>query len=62
MNLKIRALLAQLKAMGPVDYALCDRDTLLELSNAAFEVAGDADSELEERVRPYVAREEFEVN
>lgn len=62
MNLKIKALLAQLESMGPLDYAMCDRATLLRLSDAAFDVSGEADSELGERVRPYVAREEFEIN
>lgn len=67
MNLKVRALLEQLRSMTPLDYAMCSRSELRELSELAFEVAGEADCELAFRLGHSnkggtTPREEFEVN
>lgn len=46
MNSKIRSLLELLRSVSPADLAMCSRGELVELSDATFDVGGEADCEL----------------
>lgn len=63
-NLKLRALLLQLQDINDADLLTLTRSELRELSDAAFDVLGSAEHELEERcgTRYDRPREEFEMN
>lgn len=52
----------QLQSLTPLDYALCTRAELAELSDAAFDVSGHANAELESRVGLQLPRLDYEVN
>jgi len=52
-------LIQELQAVSDVDLALLDRGTLRELSDAAFRVAADVDSELSFRGAAIPGRDEL---
>lgn len=62
MNEKIAAFLMACDQLTEVEFMALRRGDLVRISNACFNVMGEAEHELEWRCKPGMPREDFELN